>query len=110
MQVRHEWEPVKLLSFQKFQNTLEKCPLTATFIDELVPIFHFISKQASGAASSLARYITDYVAAKIGPLQGSSRNFAEWTLQGAIFYILMRECLASSFFHYWLVIYVHHCP
>ncbi|KAH1569986.1 hypothetical protein KXW39_007055 [Aspergillus fumigatus] len=78
---KHKWEPLKLLSFQKFQNALERAHLTATSIDELTPMFRFISEQKSGAANNLARYITDYLTAKIRPLQGNSSlwNFAEWT-------------------------------
>jgi hypothetical protein len=78
---KHKWESLKLVSFQKIQNTLDRSPFTPTFIDDLAPMFRFISEQESGAASSLARYITDYVAAKIGPLEGNSTfwDFVEWT-------------------------------
>jgi hypothetical protein len=78
---KHEWELLKLLSFQKFQNTLERCPLTATFIDELAPMFRYIPEQETGTANNLARYLTDYLTAKLEPSQGNSSfwDFAEWT-------------------------------
>jgi hypothetical protein len=41
---KYKWEPLKLLAFCKFQNTLENSPLTAAFINELALMFHFISK------------------------------------------------------------------
>jgi hypothetical protein len=77
---KHKWEPLKLLSFQKFQNALETFPLTAILIHQLAPMFRFISEQQSEAARNLARYVTDYVTAKMGPLQEdlSFRDFAEW--------------------------------
>lgn len=52
---KHKWEPLKLLSFQKFQNALETSPLTAALIAELAPMFCFISEQESEAARNLAR-------------------------------------------------------
>lgn len=77
---KHKWEPLKLLSFQKLQNALETSPLTAALIAELAPMFCFISEQESEAAHNLARYVTGYVTATIGPLQEnlSFRDFAEW--------------------------------
>jgi hypothetical protein len=71
---------LKLLSFQKLHNALETSPLTAALITELAPMFCFISEQESKAARNLARYVTGYVAATIGPLQEnlSFRDFAEW--------------------------------
>jgi hypothetical protein len=71
---------LKLLSFQKFQNALETFPLTAILIHQLAPMFRFISEQQSEAARNLAQYVTDYVTAKMGPLQEdlSFRDFAEW--------------------------------
>jgi hypothetical protein len=41
---KYEWEPLKLLTFYKFQNTLENFTLTTTFINKLALIFYFISK------------------------------------------------------------------
>jgi hypothetical protein len=78
---KHEWEPLKLLAFHKFQNTLENFTLTATFIDELAPMFRFISEQEPEAANNLALYITDYLTVNMGPLQKNSSfwDFAEWT-------------------------------
>jgi hypothetical protein len=77
---KYKWEPLKLLSFQKLQNDLETSPLTAALIAELAPMFCFISEQESEAARNLARYVTGYVTATIGPLQEnlSFRDFAEW--------------------------------
>ncbi|EAW20718.1 uncharacterized protein NFIA_112420 [Aspergillus fischeri NRRL 181] len=77
---KYKWESLKLLSFQKFQNALETSPLTAALIDELAPMFCFISEQESEAARNLARYVTGYVTTTIGPLQETSsfRDFAEW--------------------------------
>jgi hypothetical protein len=78
---KHKWEPLKLLAFRKFQNTLENSPLTAAFIDELAPMFRFISEQEPEAANNLARYIMDYLTVNMGPLQKNSSfwDFAEWT-------------------------------
>jgi hypothetical protein len=72
---------LELLAFRKFQNTLENSPLTAAFIDELAPMFRFISEQEPEAANNLARYIMDYLTVNMGPLQGNSSfwGFAEWT-------------------------------
>jgi hypothetical protein len=77
---KYKWEPLKLLSFQKLQNALETSPLTAALIAELAPMFRFISEQESEAARNLARYVTGYVTATIGPLQENPRfrDFAEW--------------------------------
>jgi hypothetical protein len=69
---KHEWEPLKLLAFYKFQNTLENFTLTATFIDELALMFCFISKQEPEAVNNLALYIMDYLIVNIGPLQKNS--------------------------------------
>lgn len=44
---KYKWESLKSLSFQKFQNALETSPLTAALIDELAPMFCFISEQES---------------------------------------------------------------
>jgi hypothetical protein len=56
-------------------------PLTAALINELAPMFCFISEQESEAARNLARYVMGYVMTTIGPLQGtpSFRDFADWT-------------------------------
>lgn len=79
---KHRWEFLRLLSFQKIQNTLDRSTLTATLVDELAPVFRYISEQESGAASNLAQYITDYLTTKIESMQGNSsfQDFAEWTL------------------------------
>jgi hypothetical protein len=71
---------LKLLSFQKLQNALETSPLAAALIAELAPMFCLISEQESEAARNLARYVTGYVTATIGPLQEnfSFRDFADW--------------------------------
>jgi hypothetical protein len=75
---KHEWEPLKLLAFHKFQNTLENFTLTATFINELVLMFYFISKQEPEAVNNLALYITDYLMVNMGPLQKNS-SFWDFT-------------------------------
>jgi hypothetical protein len=78
---KYKWELLKLLSLQKLQNALETSALTTALIAELALIFCFISEQESEAARNLARYVTGYVTATIGPLQEnpSFRDFAEWS-------------------------------
>jgi hypothetical protein len=97
---------LKLLAFHKFQNTLENSPLTAAFIDELAPMFRFISEQEPEAANNLARYIMDFFDGQHGPIAGKLQflGFCRVdTVQGAIFYILMR----ALFLRYWCIDYVH---
>jgi hypothetical protein len=72
---------VAFLPEVKFQNALETFPLTATLIDELAPMFYFISEQESEAARNLARYVTGYVTAAMGPMQKNSsfQDFTDWS-------------------------------
>jgi hypothetical protein len=84
---------LKVLFFQKFQASLEASPLIVTLIDELAPMFCFISEQESETARNLARYVTGYVTAAMGPLQKNSsfQDFTLVTVQGAI--IVRMFCL-----------------
>jgi hypothetical protein len=95
MQLNINGRPWSCFPSRKFQNTLEMSPLTAALINELAPMFCFISEQESEAARNLARYVMGYVMTTIGPLQGtpSFRDFADWTQSKKW---LKSQCLSCS--------------